>query len=75
MIDQRYYKEGEIYFLFDDNGLKVQPVKCETVSHNKAIFMILESATLDYFELDSVEYDTFSKQHEKVSKFPIPFHS
>lgn len=75
MIDQRYYKEGEIYFLFDDNGLKVQPVKCIMVSHNKATFAILESATLDDFDLDSSEYDTYSKQHEKVSKFPIPFHS
>lgn len=75
MIDQRYYKEGEIYFLMNDDGLKVQPVKCETVSRNKVTFMILESATLDYFELDSVEYDTYQKQHERVSKYPIPFHT
>lgn len=75
MIDQRYYKEGEIYFLMRDDGLNFQPVKCETVSRNKAIFMILESATLDYFELDSVEYDTYQKQHERVSKYPIPFHT
>ena len=74
LIDQSYYKEGQTYFLFEDDGITFHPVVCEMVSQHQAVFVYIEAATPKEFVLDANEYKTNEDMKRKVSKYPVPNH-